>query len=85
MLRHSFRALLAVLVLALISAAPTSAQEISPVLQRVASAWHKGDAGASQANTRATCPSSLIIDHSPFIILHSGPASAIEWRMINGE
>lgn len=46
---RSVRALALAAALSLATAAPAPAQELQPVLQRVAAAWHNGDAGALAA------------------------------------
>ncbi|HEX6134705.1 MAG TPA: hypothetical protein VFZ24_12120 [Longimicrobiales bacterium] len=82
MLRRSLRATVLVLALCLLEAPAASAQRLDPVLQRVASAWQRGDVGAITA-LGARGGISLDIDGSSVGPLGSRQAAAVLRRVFD--
>jgi hypothetical protein len=68
--------------LSTLATAAASAQELSPVLQRVAAAWHKGDAGAL-ARLGAETGISLDVDGSTVGPLGARQAAAVLRRVFD--
>jgi hypothetical protein len=75
-------ALMLAAALSTLATAAASAQELSPVLQRVAAAWHKGDAGAL-ARLGAETGISLDVDGSTVGPLGARQAAAVLRRVFD--
>lgn len=80
--RRSVRVLVSAALLSLATSVPAAAQELQPVLQRVASAWHGGDAGAL-AGLGAKAGISLDVDGSTVGPLGRRQAAAVLRRVFD--
>lgn len=80
--RRRGRALLLAAALTLMGVAPAAAQDLGPVLQRVASAWHKADARAVAA-LGAEAGISLDVDGSTVGPLGARQAAAVLRRVFD--
>lgn len=79
-MRNCVRSLMLAVALSLSGSAALSAQGLEPVLRRVASAWHKGDARAITA-LRANSGISLDVDGTSVGPLGDRQAAAVLRRM----
>jgi hypothetical protein len=82
MMRGTVRSVLLAGALSVIGSAAVSAQDLDPVLRRVASAWHKGDARAI-ADLRSDAGISLDIDGSSVGPLGARQAAAVLRRVFD--